>query len=81
MGNENRMRVCPVCGKHYTDYPATSRRDNKTLICPDCGTREAMQDSEISTDKQKEILDMIHKYSGKCETGMEEERGEEEDGK
>lgn len=37
-------RVCPICGKEYSGYPAISRRDNKTEICSDCGTAEAMQD-------------------------------------
>jgi len=38
------QRVCPVCGETYTGYPAISRRDNLTEICPDCGTREALED-------------------------------------
>lgn len=37
-------RICPLCGKTYTEYPALSRRDNKTEICPACGTREALED-------------------------------------
>ena len=78
MENENRMKVCPICKKGYEIAPAISRRDNKTLICPDCGTKEAMADGGLSADKQREILDMIHKYSGKFESGTEDERGEEE---
>ena len=35
---------CPRCKKVTTDYPATSRRDNKTQICPECGVEEAMAD-------------------------------------
>ena len=35
-------RICPICKKTYTDYPALSRRDNKTEICPECGMREAL---------------------------------------
>ena len=38
------MRICPVCGKSYSDYPALSRRDNKTEICPECGMQEALDD-------------------------------------
>ena len=34
--------VCPVCGKEYSGYPALSRKDNKTLICPECGQREVL---------------------------------------
>lgn len=37
-------RMCPICGKEYTDRPALSRRDNASAICPDCGTREALED-------------------------------------
>lgn len=36
-------RKCPICGKTYSDYPALSRKDNKTEICPDCGQREALE--------------------------------------
>jgi len=36
-------KICPTCGKAYTEVPALSRKDNKTLICPDCGTQEAME--------------------------------------
>ena len=36
--------VCPRCNRKYRGYPALSRRDNKTDICSDCGTAEAMED-------------------------------------
>lgn len=80
MENGNKMRVCPRCKRKYSDYPATSRRDNTIQICPDCGLKEAMNDSGINLEKQKEILDAVHRYSGKCEIGKEKE-GEEEDEK
>lgn len=35
---------CPRCGRLYSGYPALSRRDDKTEICPDCGTEEAFED-------------------------------------
>ena len=35
--------TCPKCGRTYTERPALSRSDNNTLICPDCGTREALE--------------------------------------
>ena len=34
--------IYPICGKLYFGYPALSRTDNKTLICPDCGVAEAI---------------------------------------
>lgn len=37
-------RVCPTCKRSYTDYPAISRKDNKTEICPECGLNEALRD-------------------------------------
>lgn len=79
MENGNKMRVCPVCGKYYTDYPATSRRDNRIQICPDCGLKEAMDDSGITIYEQRKILDTVHRYSGKYDVGMRKEG--EEDGK
>lgn len=33
---------CPKCHKEFTEYPAISRLDNETEICPECGLREAM---------------------------------------
>ena len=35
---------CLRCGQNYTEYPALSRRDNKTDICSRCGSIEAMND-------------------------------------
>ena len=39
----NEAKVCPNCGRAYTEYPAISRKDNKTEICPDCGVEEAIK--------------------------------------
>ena len=35
---------CPRCKEMCDRFPALSRRDNETNICPDCGTAEAMED-------------------------------------
>jgi len=40
----SETKVCPRCNEPYRGYPALSRRDNKTDICSDCGTAEAMND-------------------------------------
>ena len=37
-------KICPRCGKGYSTYSAISRLDNKTEICPDCGTEEALNE-------------------------------------
>lgn len=34
--------VCPRCHKDYDGHPAISRKDNKTELCSDCGTQEAL---------------------------------------
>lgn len=41
---KEKTRTCPKCNKKYNQFPALSRRDNKTLICPPCGTEEALND-------------------------------------
>lgn len=35
---------CPRCGKEKERLLALSRTDNKTMICDDCGTAEALED-------------------------------------
>ena len=62
--DKNEPKVCPLCGRTYTEVPALSRKDNITLICPDCGTREAIG---ISAEKQEEILEIIHEKLGERE--------------
>ena len=41
---KNETKGCPRCLKTYTGEPAISRRDNKAIICSDCGVAEAMED-------------------------------------
>ena len=57
-----KQRTCPMCGRAYTEEPALSRKDNKTLICSDCGTRQALESMGVNKEGQKIILDTIHKY-------------------
>ena len=40
---ETKAKQCPHCDKPLTEFPALSRADNKTEICPACGVREAME--------------------------------------
>ena len=54
------LRVCPLCGKQYTTRPAVSRDDNETLICPDCGIRQALSSIGISKEEQEQIIASIH---------------------
>lgn len=47
---------CPRCHNTTTDYPALSRRDNKTPICSSCGQKEAFLDMAIANKPKKEKL-------------------------
>lgn len=60
--NVRVARVCPKCGRTYTEYPALSRVDNETAICPDCGTKEALDSLGISLEEQSEIIGKIHEF-------------------
>lgn len=57
------IKHCPKCGKNYNGHPSLSREDNETLICPDCGTREALATIGVSADEQERILNTIHKHT------------------
>lgn len=46
-------QICPKCGKVYNEYPALSRRDNKTEICPQCGVDEAIEDFKKAMEVSK----------------------------
>ena len=56
----NEKRICPKCGKAYTEPPALSRDDNKTLICSDCGTRESLENLGVGAAEQEKIIEIIH---------------------
>ena len=58
--NITRTAICPRCGKEYTGRPALSRADDQTPICPDCGTREALESIGVDTAEQDKILKAIH---------------------
>lgn len=59
--NVTQIKICPRCGKTYYEPPAISRMDNQTLICPDCGTREALESIDVDRQEQEEILAIIHR--------------------
>lgn len=59
--NDIMLRTCPRCGRLYGGVPALSRRDNQTLICQDCGTREALESIGVEPDEQERILETIHR--------------------
>ena len=58
-----RTAFCPLCGRTYHGAPALSREDNETLICPDCGTRQALQSIGVEPSEQEQIIETIHRYT------------------
>ena len=54
-----QLRTCPRCG-------GVSRADNLTIICPDCGTREALESIGVDETEQEKILDTIHSAKFDC---------------
>lgn len=59
-----RIKICPRCGNAYHGTPALSRLDNRTLLCPDCGTREALESIGVDEKEQESILATIHRCNG-----------------
>ena len=41
--------TCPTCGALTSDFPALSRKDNRTEICSPCGVQEGL--SEFIRDR------------------------------
>lgn len=58
--------VCPLCGQTYRARPALDRRDNQTEICPDCGTRQALESIGVDAAEREKILATIHAHSPRC---------------
>jgi len=58
---------CARCGKTTDEYPALSRADNKTLLCSDCGTAEALDCwlwYQLGFSKEKITLELAKKLTG-----------------
>ena len=55
-----QLHTCPRCGEVYSRHGAVSRADNLTVICPDCGTREALESIGVDEKEQEKILKIIH---------------------
>lgn len=55
-----KKKICPKCGREYAEAPALSREDHETLICPECGTREALESIGMDVEMQEEILAAIY---------------------
>ena len=71
MSHLDRVRTCPLCGNLYRGYPATSRLDNKTEICPECGTREALTAAGMPIEEQEKVIEKMREAAkGTCPPGL-----------
>lgn len=61
--NAKISAVCPLCGETYNAPPALSRADGTSLICPDCGIREALAAIGVPTEEQEKIINIIHDHT------------------
>lgn len=61
-GGMVKMKICPKCGRSFDRLLALSRRDNKTMICDECATKEALDDAGIleGNPDREYILDSIY---------------------
>lgn len=58
------MIKCPRCNKEFNGFPALSKSDNKTPICPSCGTTESMWEFSLllfgkNNNKPEKILNKL----------------------
>lgn len=60
-----QTRTCPICGLSFTGVPGISRRDNKTEICPDCATREALSEIGIKAEEIDKIIKIVHGFENR----------------
>ena len=60
----HKGRTCPLCGNIYFEAPAVSRTDGNS-ICPECGTRQALESLGVPKDEQDKIIAIIHQYKSR----------------
>lgn len=46
---------CPKCGREFDRLLALSRDDNKTMICDECGTKEALRDFNVHVHQNRRL--------------------------
>lgn len=54
-----KVSKCQKCKREFSGYPALSRVDNKTWICPRCGVKEALDATNLSEKEKEEILNLL----------------------
>lgn len=57
-------KICPKCGKSYTERPAISRIDDSE-ICPECGALEAINAAGWSEKEKEEGMKLVRESLAK----------------
>ena len=68
--------ICPRCGKPYSDPPALSRADNRTSICPRCGTEEALDVAPLSDTVKKQLIRTLYPVGSPYHRPEDDEEGD-----
>ena len=55
------MKICPRCGREFERLLALSRKDNKTMICDQCGQKIDFSGTEWTEKRQ-----LGYAERGKC---------------
>lgn len=61
---ERRNMICPKCNRDFPRLLALSRTDNETMICDECGTKEALDAvgfTEGSLTREAILKEAYHK--------------------
>jgi predicted amidophosphoribosyltransferase len=71
------MRICPKCKKKYEGFPAISRIDDKTEICPECGRAQALLNAAVHSAVSQLPKDQLdHYFQFLIRRVLENEKGE-----
>lgn len=60
---EKKCKKCPKCDRSFERLLALSRTDNETMICDECGTKEALDVIGLTegSSVREAILDVTRK--------------------
>lgn len=54
---------CPRCKREFERLFALSRKDNKTMICDQCGTEEALEDYQRAMNPTPQVRTRAQVYA------------------
>lgn len=73
-GKNMSMKICPKCGRGYTEESAISRVDNKTKICSECGMLEGADAAGWSDEEKEELIKLAREAKRKIENIIDSQK-------